>query len=80
VHLTEEETGTERVYRLVASEEVDTTKGWISPGSPVGQALIGKREGDMVVMRTPGGARRCEITRLITLHDALDDETEVTHG
>jgi transcription elongation factor GreA len=80
VHLTEDETGTERVYRLVASEEVDTTKGWISPGSPVGQALIGKREGDMVVMRTPGGARRCEITRLITLHDALDDETEATHG
>jgi transcription elongation factor GreA len=80
VHLTEEETGEERVYRLVASEEVDTAKGWISPGSPVGQSLIGKREGDTVVMRTPGGARRCEITRLVTLHDVLDDETEATHG
>jgi transcription elongation factor GreA len=79
VHLTERN-GEERVYRLVASEEVDTAKGWISPGSPVGQSLIGKREGDMVVMRTPGGARRCEITRLVTLHDALDDETEATHG
>jgi len=34
----------------------------------------------MVVIRTPGGTRRCEIARLVTLHDALDDETEATHG
>ena len=35
VHLVDQETGEERVYRLVASEEVDTGRGWISPGSPV---------------------------------------------
>ncbi|MGE5849218.1 MAG: GreA/GreB family elongation factor, partial [Candidatus Methylomirabilota bacterium] len=35
VHLTDEETGEDKVYRLVASEEVDTGRGWISPGSPV---------------------------------------------
>lgn len=80
VHLAEEETGDERVYRLVASEEVDTSKGWISPGSPVGQALIGKREGDQVVIRTPSGAKRCEITRLRTLHDNLDDDMGDPNG
>jgi transcription elongation factor GreA len=80
VHLTEEETGEERTYRLVASEEVDTAKGWISPGSPVGQSLIGKREGDTVVVRTPGGTRRCEITRLQTLHDELEEEAGAKDG
>lgn len=80
VHLAEEESGNERVYRLVASEEVDTAKGWISPGSPVGQALIGKREGDMVVMRTPSGAKRCEITRLLTLHDQLEEDAGDVNG
>lgn len=80
VHLAEEETGEERVYRLVASEEVDTAKGWISPGSPVGQALIGKREGDTVVIRTPSGAKRCEITQLRTLHDDVEDDTRVSNG
>ena len=80
VHLAEEESGDERVYRLVASEEVDTAKGWISPGSPVGQALIGKREGDTVVIRTPNGAKRCEITRLLTLHDDIADETGDLNG
>ena len=80
VHLAEEESGEERVYRLVASEEVDTTKGWISPGSPVGQSLIGKREGDMVVIRTPNGTKRCEITQLRTLHDVVEDETGGPNG
>jgi transcription elongation factor GreA len=80
VHLAEEESGNVRVYRLVASEEVDTAKGWISPGSPVGQALIGKREGDMVVIRTPSGAKRCEITRLLTLHDQLEEDAGDVNG
>lgn len=80
IHLMEEESGEERVYRLVASEEVDTAKGWISPGSPVGQALISKKEGDMVVIRTPQGAKRCEITRLLTLHDEFEAEAGDVHG
>ena len=80
VHLEDEETGEERVYRLVASEEVDTAKGWISPGSPVGQALIGRREGDTVTIRTPSGDRRCEIARLRTLHDELEEEVEDPNG
>jgi transcription elongation factor GreA len=75
-HLTDQETGEERIYRLVASEEVDTERGWISPGSPVGQALIGRREGDSVVIRTPNGSRRYEVVRVITLHDELVTETE----
>lgn len=76
VHLVDEETGEEKVYRLVASEEVDTERGWISPGSPVGQGLIGRKEGDRVVIRTPNGSRRYEVVRVVTLHDDLAAETE----
>ncbi len=76
VHVVDQETGEERVYRLVASEEVDTERGWISPGSPVGQSLVGRREGDAVVIRTPNGSRRGEVVRLTTLHDELTPETE----
>jgi transcription elongation factor GreA len=73
VHLVDEQTGEERTYRLVASEQVDTERGWISPGSPVGRGLLGKREGDTVVVSTPGGTRRYEVTRVVTLHDELAD-------
>ncbi len=80
VYLEDEETGEEKVYRLVAAEESDTAKGWISAASPVGQALMGKRDGDSVVIRTPGGTRRYIINRLVTLHDVLEQETEGLNG
>ncbi len=78
--LVDEETGEERVYRLVASEQVDTERGWISPASPVGKALLGKREGDLVVVRTPGGTKRYEVSRLVTFHDELAAATGPTAG
>jgi transcription elongation factor GreA len=78
-HLTDTETGEKRTYRLVASEEVDTERGWISPGSPVGQGLVGRQEGDVVVIRTPNGSRRYEVTRVVTLHDELAANAEGTN-
>lgn len=59
----------EVTYRLVTTEESDPQNGMISTTSPVGKSLMGKEEGDEVVVRTPAGARNFEIRRLTTLHD-----------
>jgi transcription elongation factor GreA len=56
-------------YRLVTSEESDPDKGLISTLSPIGQALMGKEEGDEVRVKTPNGWRNLEIKRLKTIHD-----------
>jgi transcription elongation factor GreA len=56
-------------YRLVTPEESDPGAGLISTTSPVGKSLMGKEEGDEVLVRTPSGSRRFEIKRLVTLHD-----------
>lgn len=56
-------------YRLVTSEESDPEKGLISTVSPIGQALMGKEEGDEVKVKTPTGWRNFEITRLTTIHE-----------
>jgi len=56
-------------YRLVTPEESDPQNGLISTISPVGKSLMGKEEGDEVVVRTPAGARRFEVLRMTTLHD-----------
>jgi len=60
-------------YRLVTPEESDPQKGLISTTSPVGKSLMGKEEGDEVVVRTPAGARNFEIRRLTTLHDSAEE-------
>ncbi|MBV9217495.1 MAG: transcription elongation factor GreA [Acidobacteria bacterium] len=56
-------------YELVTSEESDPDKGKISTVSPIGQALMGKEEGDEVKVRTPTGWRNFEISRLTTIHE-----------
>ena len=64
----------EVTYRLVTPEESDPQGGLISTTSPVGKSLMGKEEGDEVVVRTPAGALNFEIRRLITIHDQVEDK------
>ncbi len=59
-------------YKLVTSEESDPENGLISTVSPIGQALMGKEEGDEVRVKTPNGWRVFEINRLVTIHDKED--------
>jgi transcription elongation factor GreA len=45
----------EEVFNIVGSKEADPQDGKISYESPIGKALIGHREGDIVRVPTPGG-------------------------
>lgn len=56
-------------YELVTSEESEPENFKISTVSPIGQALMGKQEGDEVKVKTPTGWRNFEITRLTTIHE-----------
>jgi transcription elongation factor GreA len=56
-------------YKLVTSEESDPENGKISTVSPIGQALMGREEGDEVKVKTPTGMKNFEISRLKTIHD-----------
>lgn len=56
-------------YKLVTSEESDPANGLISTVSPIGQALMGKEEGDAIKVKTPHGARNLELVKLKTIHD-----------
>jgi transcription elongation factor GreB len=58
----ENEDGSERRYRLVGPDEFDVDSGLISVDAPLGRALLGKREGDVVQVRRPSGT--VEVTLL----------------
>lgn len=62
----------EVTYRLVTPEESDPPAGMISTVSPIGRSLMGKEEGDEVVVSIPSGTRRFEVRKLTTLHDQPD--------
>ncbi|MFO7883977.1 MAG: transcription elongation factor GreA [Desulfobacteraceae bacterium] len=52
-------------YMLVGQDESDIEKGKISITSPLGQALIGKKPGDEIVIQAPGGKRSYELVDIL---------------
>jgi len=61
VNLLNVETDEAVTYRIVGDDEADAKKNLISVNSPIARALIGKEEGDAVVVRAPGGEIEYEI-------------------
>ena len=61
-------------YKLVTSEESDIAQGKISTTSPIGRALMGKKEGDTVTVVTPTGKRDMDILKLTTIHDEEESQ------
>ena len=61
VEVTDETSGKTTTYRLVASPEADLGQGKLSVESPVANALVGKRAGDVGVVATPRGERRLKV-------------------
>ena len=51
----------ERTVTIVGIDEVDPAKGQVSWVSPIARALLKARAGDVVTLRTPGGAEKLEI-------------------
>ena len=58
------ETDQELRYRIVGEDEADIKQNLISVGSPVARALIGKEEGDVVIVRAPAGDIEYEIDQV----------------
>lgn len=53
--------GAEHTYSIVGLDEVDVGRGRISWISPLAKALLKAREGDVVMLRTPGGTEELEV-------------------
>ena len=62
VELEDMESGNETKYQIVGEDESDLENSKISVTSPLARALIGKEEGDIAEVKTPGGILEYEIT------------------
>ncbi|MFW1676489.1 transcription elongation factor GreA [Pontibacter sp. JAM-7] len=50
-----------KTYQIVGDDEADIKQNKISVNSPIARGLVGKEEGDVVCIQTPGGATEYEI-------------------
>lgn len=61
VKVVDEDTEEEATYQVVGEYEADIKQKQISITAPMARALIGKKKGDSVEVKTPGGTKSYEI-------------------
>ncbi len=59
------DSGEAKTYQIVGEDEADIKGGKISVGSPIARALIGKSEGDVAEVQSPGGIKEYEIIEVL---------------
>jgi transcription elongation factor GreA len=64
VVIVEEGSDDEETYIIVGAAEANPELGKISNASPIGAALLGRKKGDKVKVRTPGGDITFKIKRI----------------
>ena len=64
VTLFDEDTEEEKTWQIVGEHEANIEKGLLNMKSPIARALIGKEEGDVVEVRTPGGQKSYEVVKV----------------
>jgi transcription elongation factor GreA len=61
VTLADDDSGDEATYQIVGEYEADLKTGKISVTAPLARALIGKKKGDSVEVKTPKGGKGYEV-------------------
>ena len=61
VIITDLENNKKKTYKIVGKDEADISKNYIYFKSPIGKALIGKKENEMVTVTTPSGEKNFEV-------------------
>ncbi len=64
VVLEDQETSKNVTYRIVGVDEADIKNGKVGITSPIARALIGKSEGDEVVVHAPKGQIRYDVIKI----------------
>ena len=64
VTLVEVKSAAEKRYKIVGEDEADLKQNKISVMSPLARALVGKSEGDAVVVNAPNGSIEYEIDKV----------------
>jgi len=56
-------------YHMIFGDAEDFDEGQVTMSSPIGRALLGKKVGELVLLRLPAMTRKLKVVELTTIHD-----------
>lgn len=63
-HVTVSDSGTDITYEIVGDLEANPKEQKVSPHSPIGKALLGKKEHENAEITTPSGVKKVKILKI----------------
>ncbi len=74
VVVADEKTGLSETYALVFGDALEFEEGQVTMSSPIGRSLLGKKVGELVLLKLPTMVRRLKVTELKTIHELKEEE------
>ena len=56
-------------YHMIFGDAEDFDEGQVTMSSPIGRALLGKKIGELVLLKLPTITRKLKVVALVTIHD-----------
>ena len=72
VVVADEKSGLQEEYDLVFGDALEFEEGQVTMSSPIGRALLGKKVGEVALLKLPAMVRRLKVTDLKTIHQQAD--------
>lgn len=74
VVVVDQATKVEETYHFVFGDALELEDNHVTMASPIGRAMLGKKKGDVVVLKLPARTRTLKITKLVTIHEASPED------
>jgi transcription elongation factor GreA len=72
VVVVEEGTKERETYHMVFGDAEEFSESQVTMSSPIGRALLGKKVGELVLLKLPAKTRKLKVVELVTIHEADD--------
>lgn len=65
----DQDTKDRETYHMIFGDAEDFDEGQVTMSSPIGRALLGKKLGEVTVLKLPAMTRKMKIVSLVTIHE-----------
>ena len=66
----DQDTKDRETYHLVFGDSIEFEDGHVTMASPIGRAMLGKKKGEVAMLKLPARTRKLKIVELVTIHQA----------
>jgi transcription elongation factor GreA len=76
VTVVDQESKEKETYHFVFGDALELEENHVTMASPIGRAMLGKKKGELVLLKLPVRTRKLKIVELVTIHEAKPEDLD----